>query len=238
MKQRKETLTVVMMGATGAVGGHVVKTLQAVPHLQKLTLLGRRLLPNLPSEVVDQQIVDVLKPEAYRPHVAGHRAAVCTLGVGQPSKMSKADFVKIDKEAVLDFARVCKESGVEHFELLSSVGANSQARSFYLRTKGELCEGLIALDFPRLSLFQPSMILTPTNRYGLAQALTLALWPKLTPLLRGSWARYRGIAVETLGTAMATNLLAPGEGVETLQWKDFVALAAAAPGESESLRSP
>jgi hypothetical protein len=36
--------------------------------------------------------------------------------------MSKEDFVKIDKNAVLDFAIACKNEGVSQFSLLSSVG--------------------------------------------------------------------------------------------------------------------
>ena len=61
-------------------------------------------------------------------------------------------FLRIDKQAVLDFATICRQSGVEHFQLLSSVGANAQSRSFYLRSKGELNDALQALKFKRLSM--------------------------------------------------------------------------------------
>jgi len=117
---------------------------------------------------------------------------------------------------------------VRHFELLGSVGADPNSRSFNLRTKGELEAGLRYLDFERLSLFRPSMILTPTNRYGLSQALTLAVCPKLNPVLSGRLTRYRGIRVERLGHAMAENLRAGKPGVEVLHWEDIEALAGAA----------
>ena len=78
--------------------------------------------------------------------------------------MSKAEFVHIDKDVVIAFATICKQNSVRHFELLGAVGTDSKSRSFYLRIKGELEEALVALNFERLSLFQPSMILTPTNR--------------------------------------------------------------------------
>ncbi|HYD81342.1 MAG TPA: NAD(P)H-binding protein [Paucimonas sp.] len=217
-------LSVVMLGASGAVGSHVVGTLLAMPQLAGLSLLNRRRL-DLPSDArLRQHVVDVLAPPSYRHLLAGHRAAVCTLGVGEPSKIGKAEFVRIDKDAVLDFARACKEAGIEHFELLGSVGADPGSASFYLRTKGELERDLEALGFARLSLFRPSMILTPTNRYGFTQAMTLAVWPRLNPLLQGSWRRYRGIPVASLGAAMARNLAVPGAGVEVLQWDDFMKL--------------
>lgn len=215
-----------MIGSTGAVGGQVAATLASSSEVGGLTLLGRRPTEGLPEANVTQHTVDVLEPSTYREIVAEHDVAICTLGVGQPSKMSKEDFVRIDKDAVLAFATTCRDAGVRHFELLASVGVGAESSSFYLRTKGELEDGLRALGFPRLSLFHPSMILTPKNRYGFSQALTLAVWPKLRPLLFGPLRRFRGVRVEELGQAMAFNVFTEREGEEVLEWDDFVALAA------------
>ena len=222
-----QALSVVMLGASGAVGGHVVSTLLAMPELKRLTLLGRREMAlgrSAGNVEVKQHVVNIESPDTYVAFVAGHDAAVCTLGVGQPSQMSKAEFVHIDKDVVIAFATICKQNGVRHFELLGAVGADPQSRAFYLRTKGELEAALIALNFDRLSLFQPSMILTPSNRYGIQQALTLALWPMLSPVLAGPLHKYRGVPVETLGAAMAKQLATPGRGVQRLRWDDFIAL--------------
>lgn len=216
-----EGIWVVMMGATGAVGGHAAGALLDMPQVGRLTLLGRRRAEAIAGAKVEQHVVDIFDPASYREHLAGHTAAICTVGVGEPSKVDRQQFIKIDKTAVLLFARECKEAGVAHFELLGSVGADSSSRSFYLRTKGELEDELQALEFERLSLFHPSMILTPTNRYGLAQAITLVVWPWLRPLLLGPLRRYRGIAVQALGGAIGRNVAIPGRGVETLEWDQF-----------------
>jgi uncharacterized protein YbjT (DUF2867 family) len=216
--------SIVMLGATGAVGGHTARTLAGLPELTRLSLLGRRPVEGLAGGAIEQHVIDILAPSSYRDLLAGHRTAICTLGVGAPSKMSKAEFVRIDRDAVLDFASACKQAGVRHFELLGSVGANASSASLYLRTKGQLEEGLKALDFERLSLFQPSMILTPTNRYGILQAITLFTFPFLEPFLAGSLRKYRGIHVDRLGAAIAMNVLQDARGVETLHWDDFMRL--------------
>lgn len=212
------SLSVVMLGATGAVGSHVAKTLAGMPDLASLTLLGRRPLEGLLGERVRQHGIDVLDPASYEGFLPGHRAAICTLGVGQPSKISKDEFLKIDKAAVMAFASACKNAGVRHFSLLGSIGANPRSRSFYLRSKGELEEDLKSLEFERLSLFRPSMILTPTNRYGFTQAVALVVWPRLRPFLAGGLRKYRGIRVDRLGYAMAVNLRTENAGVEILCW--------------------
>ncbi len=219
-------LKVVMLGATGAVGSEVVRALSGEPALERLTLLGRRELPGLNQKNIEQHRIDVLQPDSYQALLSGHQCAICTLGVGEPSKASKEDFLRIDKQAVLDFATLSRQSGVEHFQLLSSVGADAQSRSFYLRSKGELNDALRALNFKRLSLFQPSMIITPHNRYGFSQAVTLAVWPTLSRVMFGPLSKLRGIAVSDLGTAMANNCLSEGAGIEILHWKEITALLA------------
>ena len=144
--------------------------------------------------------------------------------MGEPSKVSREEFVRIDKDIPLAFGKAAINAGVKHFELLSSVGVSSASRSFFLKTKGELEDGLETLGFDRLSLFHPSMILTPTNRYGLSQAVTLAVWPFLTPLLIGPAQKLRGIKVEDLGTTIAQNVETTGSGKEVLEWKEIVKL--------------
>lgn len=220
---------IIMLGATGEVGNHTALVLSKLSSLEQLTLLGRRPAENIVGEAVVQHEVDIFLPETYIPYLAGHTAAICTLGVGQPSKISKEEFIKIDRDAVLEFATACKQAGVSHFQLLSSVGVSSSSSSFYLKTKGELEDGLKALRFERLSLFHPSMIMTPTNRYGLSQGITLAVMPFIDPLLIGSLKKFRSISSQKLGTAIAMNSVQNREieGREVLEWDDFMALSKA-----------
>jgi uncharacterized protein YbjT (DUF2867 family) len=218
--------TIVMTGATGAVGSICARQLAAMPEVARLTLIGRRPAEGVAGLAVVQHIANVTDASAYPPLVRGHTAAVCTLGVGQPSKVSREEFLRIDKQAALAFAVACRAAGVQHFSLLCSVGANARSSNYYLRAKGELEEDLIALAFPRLSLFEPSVILTPTNRYGISQGLLLAVMPWLNELLVGPLRQYRGIKVETLGRAIANNVMRSGAGVERLQFDQITLLGA------------
>lgn len=220
--------SIVMIGATGAVGSHVAASLTESPTVKRLTLLGRRPLDSLSQDTNDkvaQHKIDIFDPDTYAALLQGHDTAICTMGVGQPSKMARDEFIRIEKTAVLAFAEQCKEADIRYFHLLSSVGVDPASRSFYLRTKGEVQNSLRALQFDGLYLIQPSMILTPGNRYGALQAITLAVWPLLSPLLIGSWRKYRGVPVDLLGRAIAANALDGPQGEHLLQWDDFMRLA-------------
>lgn len=214
---------VVMLGASGAVGGAALRALAGMPEVGRVTLLNRREIA-LPGPNMVQHVVDVGDPGSYRHLLAGHDVAICTLGVGEPSKTPKDVFVRVDRDYPLAFAQACREAGIGHFSLLSAVGVSAGSRFLYVRTKGQLEDGLRALGFARLALFHPSMILTPENRYGPMQGVFLALWPWLNPLLAGPLRKYRGVRVEDLGRAMAMEAVRGGTGEAVLEWDDFQTL--------------
>lgn len=216
---------VVILGATGAVGTEVMRELAVMAEITKVTVLTRRPFTAIQSEKFDEHIVDPLDPETYAQLLQGHDIAICTLGVGAVSKVSKEDFLRIDRDAVIAFGQAVKDAGTHHFQLLSSVGVNARSRVFYLRSKGELENALRTMNFERLSLFHPSNILTPENRYGIGQAIVLKVWPLLNPLLSGPLRKYRGVRVETLGQSFARNSLATGTREEILEWDEFQSLA-------------
>jgi len=228
-------LRAILLGATGAVGRNVLAETLRSPAFASVTTLGRRPVDGLEAAGAAgkfaQHVVDLGDPASYRDRVAGHTTAICTLGVGEPSKSTPAEVWKVEIDYVMGFAAVCKEAGVRHFSLMTSVGANPRSRFEYVRLKGAQEERVKALGFERTSLFRPSMLLTAENRYGASQAILLALWPRLNPLLTGPLRHYRGIRVEDLGTAMARNAMRDAPpGVEVLEWDDFRRLLDDGPG--------
>jgi hypothetical protein len=118
-KNDKGQVSIIMVGATGAVGGATLTELFNMELCNDIIILGRRLVENVGASFVKQYSVDLFNPTTYKSYIDKQEVAICTLGVGQPSKVSKDEFIKIDKSAVLDFARTCKNAGKKHFQLLS-----------------------------------------------------------------------------------------------------------------------
>ena len=194
--------------------------------------MGRNISPNIKDGYIQQEMIDIFDTDSYKTFLLGHQIAICTLGVGEASKIKKEDFIRIDKLAVIDFAKECKKAGIRHFELLGAVGSNANSSSLYFRTKGELVSELKALNFERLSIFQPSLIQTPTNRYGFSQAVALFVFPYLKPILLGRLRKYRGVPVEQLGKAIATNIFNNYKGFEALHWDEFYKLTKSVANEN------
>ena len=118
---------VVLLGATGAVGRNVLAEALRSPAFETVTTLGRRHAEvadgEAPAGKLAQHVVDLEDPASYRALVSGHTAAICTLGVGQPSKSTRQEVQRVEIDYVLGFAAACKDAGVGHFSLMTSVGA-------------------------------------------------------------------------------------------------------------------
>ena len=63
------------------------------------------------------------------------KVAYCCLGTTRAKSGAKG-FVRVDKDYVFESAKLLKESGCEHFHLVSSAGAAKSSPFLYTKTKG------------------------------------------------------------------------------------------------------
>ncbi len=224
-----------VLGATGAVGSMLVRELLADRQWASVTIFVRRPTrifvgqsgeSKLSEHVMDLEMLEqevsgelALRRDAQ----LGALAAFCTLGVGQPRKVSRSELHRVDVGIAGAFARGCSIARVPHFSLLTAVGASTTSRSYYLRVKGEIEQMVSSLNFERSSAFRPSLLLTRDLRYGLQDRVTRAVFPRISPFLPS---RLREIRVDTLARAMRANAERDGvRGSEVLEHDDFVRLA-------------
>jgi uncharacterized protein YbjT (DUF2867 family) len=231
----------VVIGATGAVGGALVRELLASSSCAEVTALTRRAVEGLDRvpgrDKLRVRVIDFAEIEAEtREAASGHDRAFCTLGIGQPRKVSANEHWRVDVEYTGAFARGAAASGVRHISLLSSVGADESSRSRYLHVKGAAERAFVEAGIARTSFFRPSLLVTREIRYGLQDRLTQAFFPVLATLLP---ARFHPIRVEDLARAMRVNAerIRPS-GVEILHYPEFAALLRDTGSQEQPIASP
>ena len=173
-------------GASGLVGGLVLGLCpQAIP-------VTRRPIAGRPGVVADFDELPPLPPA---------QVAVCALGTTRAKAGSDAAFRAVDHDAVLAFARAAQIAGATHFILVSSVGANSDARFLYPRTKGEVERALACMGFARLDILQPGLLIGPrTERRPIERFLQWA-----APVMNLALPRNLGsICAEAVARAIVT----------------------------------
>lgn len=194
---------VVMAGASGVVGSRVLQELLARPDVHRVVALGRR-----PLAIVHEKLVSVTANLQDRQDVAsripdGTRTAFCCLGTTLATAGSREAFRAVDLDAVVAFASAARDRGVDHFLLVSSLGAHRPRNNFYLQTKAEAEAAVARIGFARLTILRPSFIddhgTRPDYRRGERLALPLA---RLLFRVVGRTNRYAPISADVIARAM------------------------------------
>ena len=190
--------TSIIAGSTGLIGGNVIKVLSSKK--QGAIALTRRAIPNLPPNITEMVIdFDAFEKNGSLPSC--NNVFIC-LGTTIKTAGSKKNFRKVDIDYCLSIARKAKESGAETLSLISSIGANSSSKNFYLRTKGELEESIQSLGFSTVNIFRPSFLVGERSEKRLAEKIAINLAKIMDFFLIGTASKYRSVKAESLAKTM------------------------------------
>ncbi|MDN3397629.1 NAD-dependent epimerase/dehydratase family protein [Psychrobacter sp. APC 3426] len=149
----------IVIGATGLVGQHLVKQLSEL--YDTLIVVARRPPRYINASMRFYQINDFDNlTEVFASVGADSKTdAFSCLGTTKKQAGSDEAFHKVDHDYNVNFATLCRDKGVENFFLLSSMNADIDSRFLYNRVKAETEQSIMALDFPQLVIFRPSLLL-------------------------------------------------------------------------------
>jgi uncharacterized protein YbjT (DUF2867 family) len=172
---------VVIVGATGMVGGYALRYALENPAVGRVTSIGRKKL-----DISHSKLTEVLHPDfADCSTLAGtlldQDAAIFCLGA-YTGAVSDADLRKITVDYTVEFARVLQGSSPgAAFSFLSGGGADPTGRSRipFARYKGEAEKALLASGFPHVYLFRPAYIypVEPRKEPNFSYRLLRGIYP-------------------------------------------------------------
>lgn len=205
-------MRIILAGATGLIGGLVLRRLSARDDVSGVTTISRRDLPQAGAR--HTQILASVEHWPDRIGASQFDVAICCLGTTMRAAGSKDAFVAVDHDAVLGFARAGLKAGVRQFLLVSSVGADAGARNFYLATKGRAEADICALGFGRLDIFRPGLLVGQrSGAFRMGERIAMALSPVTDLLTPNVLLRYRSIPSETVAASISDTVGAGEPGV-------------------------
>jgi uncharacterized protein YbjT (DUF2867 family) len=145
-----------VLGATGLVGEELTKQLLLDESYGKIVVISRRPL-QLNHPKIQVLLVDFEDLNEHALDLQGDVLFSC-LGTTLKIAKSKEAQYKVDYTYQYNIAKICAENGVEHYVLISSLGAHSKSTVFYSKMKGELEEAIQKLPFTFISILQPSVL--------------------------------------------------------------------------------
>jgi uncharacterized protein YbjT (DUF2867 family) len=179
--------SVLILGATGLVGGECLRRFMADSRFSEVMTLTRRPLETGPDSGRHRNhVIDFDDPQSYRDHVAAN-VVVCALGTTIKKAGSREMFRKVDFSYALQLARRARAAGARHLLLVSAKGASSGSRFFYNRVKGELEAALGGLGFERLSIFRPSLLKGSRDEFRAGEEIGNVMAGALSFLIPRQW---------------------------------------------------
>ena len=197
-----------IIGATGATGKDLVTLLLNDNAYSEVHCFVRKPM-SITHPKLYAHVVNFETPEAWADLLHGDVAFSC-LGTTLAVAGSKEAQWRVDYDYQYAFAQQCKANRVPTFVLVSAAMANAQSKVFYNRMKGQLEEAVKALEFTRLLIFQPSVLVRKgSDRKGEQFGL------KMIVLLNkiGLFKRYRPMPTNVLAQRMRREVATATEGV-------------------------
>ncbi|KQN43384.1 nucleoside-diphosphate sugar epimerase [Pseudomonas sp. Leaf48] len=197
---------VLLAGATGLTGEHLLDRLLNEPTITRVLAPSRRPLATHPH--LENPIGD---PMVFLPQLNGRvDIAYCCLGTTIKQAGSEQAFRAVDLDMVVAFAKRAREMGARHLIVISALGADPKSSIFYNRVKGEMELALRAQDWPQLTICRPSLLLGERTEPRLGEKLA-------GPLSRLIPGKYHGIEACQLARAMWRLALEEQDGVRVIE---------------------
>ena len=193
---------VTLFGATGLIGGYLLKFLLKDSDIHLINLVGRKPF-HLQHDKINNIVIDFEDFSSILNSVSGSEIVFVSIGTTM-SKVNgdKQKYKSVDFDIIFNIAKACKQKNVRQLIYVSSLGANSNSSNFYLRLKGEIDEAIAELNLNSTSVFRPSVLLGKRNESRPGEKILQLVMPLLDFIIPSD---SKAIRAEDVAKSMLNN---------------------------------
>ncbi|WP_209347146.1 NAD(P)H-binding protein [Pontixanthobacter sp. CEM42] len=196
-----DPVKIAIVGATGLIGRTIIEQATGREDVRIIGVARREM--KLPKGVrMELMLAD---PSQWGEVIGQIKPDVLVSALGttwNKSGKSEEAFRAVDEHLVLDTAKAAHDHGVKRIIAISSIGADTGSKSFYLRVKGEVERDLLKIGFDRVDIFRPGLLRGErSNDRRAAERLGILLSPLTDLLLHGKYRKYRSTSVKDVADA-------------------------------------
>lgn len=207
--------TAIVFGGTGLVGKALIDELIKSDYYDGVKVFLRTKVSYPETLKVKIYIVDFNQPESFSGQITGDDLFIC-LGTTIKKAGSVAMMEQIDRNLPVALAKSARENNVKRIAVVSSIGANKNSSSYYLRIKGEMEQGIMDLDFETTAIVRPSILLGERGERRIGEQAGKVIMKLVGVFLYGKIRKYRSIEGRDVAKAMKT-ILETVEGREIFE---------------------
>ena len=192
--------TAIIFGSSGLIGNELFKTILLKNIYSKIKIFVRT-VPEINNPKVEIIKTDFRNVEKQNDKIKGDDCYFC-IGTTKKDTPDKSEYTRIEYDIPVRVATIAKENSVNSFFYVSSIGANPKASSNYLKNKGQVEEKLKNLNFKKLAIIRPSLLVGNRKSFRLGEVIFTPVMNTLTLFAFGSLKKYKPIKIENVVKAM------------------------------------
>ena len=192
--------TALIFGSSGLIGNELFKTILLNNSYDKIKVFVRS-IPEVNNPKVEIIKTDFSNLEQYKDKIIGEDCFFC-IGTTKKDTPDKDEYRRVEYNIPVDVAKIAKANSVESFYYVSSIGANPNSSSNYLKNKGQVEEELKNLNFSKLAIIRPSLLIGNRKSFRLGEVIFTPVMNTLTFFAFGGLKKYKPINIENVFKAI------------------------------------
>ena len=192
--------TALIFGSSGLIGNHLLDFILKDNYYQKIKLFVRSNIDIKDSRI---EIIydDFTNIDNLKNSIVGDDCFFC-IGTTKKDTPNKNEYRRIEYDIPVNIAKIAKINSINSFYYVSSMGANSNVSNSYLKNKGEVEDELTKLNFNKLAILKPSLLLGNRKKFRLGERIAQLIMTKLSFIFVGKMKKYKPIKAIDVVKAM------------------------------------
>lgn len=219
----KTVYTALILGSTGLIGDILMHNLLASNCYSKIYAISRRPLgfehPKMVNIVADYYSIDDYIKDLKVDHFYS------CIGSTKSKTPERDIYYQIDHDYPYKVSKYLINNNLTNICIVSSIGANSKSKNFYLKMKGDLERDIIKLAIPNTFILRPSLLLGKRGEKRLLESISSFVMSVLNVFLLGRLKDYRSIKAEDVASTMQKITTSQRKGLHIIQTEKIKELA-------------
>ena len=192
--------TALIFGSSGLIGSHLLDLIVNDNNYSKIKLFVRSEPVNT-SPKIEIIKTDFNNLKNHKDSIVGDVCFFC-IGTTRKNTPDKNEYINIEYNLPIEVAKIAKSNSVNYFVYVSSIAANTNASGLYLRNKGRAEEELKKLNFLKLSIMRPSILLGTRKEKRVGEKIGIFAMKTLSPLFLGKMKKYKPVKAKYVAKTM------------------------------------
>ena len=192
--------TAIIFGSSGLIGNYLLNLIVKDDYYQKIKIFVRSKI-NINNPKVEIIYDDFKNLDNLKNIIIGDDCFFC-IGTTKKDTPNKNEYRRIEYDMPVNIARIAKLNSINSFLYISSMGANSKTSNDYLKNKGQAEDELMKLNFKKLAILRPSLLLGRRKSFRLGERIAQLIITKISFIFFGKIKKFKPIKALDVAKAL------------------------------------